>query len=162
MNPPNTLNKRGTLIGVIADTHGVLSEEALRALEGVSLIIHAGDIDEVKVLEALKQIAPVKAVRGNMDHGPGLDELPVSEVVQVGEQNLYILHDLGRLDIDPAAAGFHAVIYGHYHRPEKKVRRGVLYLNPGSASFPRMETPKSLALLRLHGEKIDTTFKNLE
>jgi putative phosphoesterase len=150
------------LVGVIADTHGVLSEQVVQALQGVSQIIHAGDVDEVEVLEQLGRIAPVSAVRGNMDHGPGLEELPATQVVQVGEKSIYVLHDLGTLEIDPAAAGIQLVIYGHYHRPERKQRNGVLYLNPGSASFPRMGTRKSLALLRLRDGTIESFFHYLD
>jgi putative phosphoesterase len=150
------------VVGVIADTHGKLSPSAVQALKGVELIIHAGDIDTTAVLEQLKRIAPVRAVRGNMDRGTSLPHLPTTDVVTVGEVHLYILHNLENLDINPAAAGFDAVIYGHSHRPENKCRNGVLFLNPGSASSPRKSTTPSLARLRIQGKNIRVDMINLE
>jgi putative phosphoesterase len=150
------------LVGVISDTHGHLSKEAAQALEGVSLIIHAGDMDQIEVLDQLAEIAPVSAVRGNMDYGPGLESLPTTQVDQVGETYIYTIHDLGKLDLDPAAAGFQVVVYGHYHRPEVRWRNGVLYLNPGSATSPRMGTQKSVALLHLNDGNIKTELVNLD
>ncbi|MEN8240886.1 MAG: metallophosphoesterase family protein [Chloroflexota bacterium] len=150
------------IVGVISDTHGHLSEQALNELAGVSLIIHAGDLDTLEVKQRLMELAPLDAVRGNMDRGPGLAELPRSEVSEVGGAMIYTIHDLAQLDLDPAAAGFQAVIYGHYHRPEVVERKGVLYLNPGSATFPRMGTSKSMARLYIRGGKIETELVNLE
>jgi putative phosphoesterase len=150
------------LVGVIADTHGKLSSDAVQALEGVGLIIHAGDIHTTSILDQLKQIAPVKAVRGNMDRGDGTRNLPTTEVVQVGEVQLYILHSLEALNIHPGAAGFDAVIYGHSHQPENKIRNNVLFLNPGSASFPRKGSKPSVARLQIQGKRIQVTLINLE
>jgi putative phosphoesterase len=149
-------------VGVISDTHGHLSEQATQALQGVSLIIHAGDLDQIEVLDQLEKIAPVSAVRGNMDYGPGLEKLPTTQVDQVGEVYIYTIHDLGKLDLDPAAAGFQVVVYGHYHRPEVRQRKGVLYLNPGSATSPRMGSAKSLALLHFNNGDIKTEFVPLD
>lgn len=139
------------IIGVISDTHGLLRPEAVSALKGVSQIIHAGDVDSPEILQALKTIAPVHVVRGNMDRGPWVHELPASLVVEVGECLLYVLHDLTHLDLNPADAGFHAVIYGHTHMPAIRERSGVLFLNPGSAGHGRNGTSESVALLRVRG-----------
>jgi putative phosphoesterase len=151
-----------TVVGVIADTHGKLSPGAIQALKGVELIIHAGDIDTNAVLEQLKRIAPVKAVRGNMDRRSGLPRFPTTEVVEVGEVRLYVLHNIEDLDINPKAAGFDAVIFGHSHQPENKDRSGVLFLNPGSASSPRRGTKPSLARLYIQGKNIQVEMINLK
>jgi putative phosphoesterase len=151
-----------TVVGVIADTHGELSPGAVQALNGVELIIHAGDIDTSAVFEQLKRIAPVKAVSGNMDQGTDLPRLPTTDVVEIGGASLYILHNLEDLDIDPAAAGVDVVIYGHSHQPENKDRAGVLFLNPGSASSPRNGARPSLARLRIQGKNIQVEMISLE
>ena len=140
------------LLGVISDTHSEISQDVLNSLKGISLIIHAGDIESPQDLERLKQIAPVKAVRGNMDIHDDVSKLPTTEVVQVGEVRIYVLHNLEDLNINPAAAGFQVVIYGHTHFPAIKERRGVLFLNPGSASFPRKGSAPSLVILHIQGE----------
>jgi len=135
------------LVGVISDTHGLMRPEALRALGGVERILHAGDVGNREVLDALQQIAPVTAVRGNTDRDAWASWLPKTAVVEVGPATLYLLHDLGELDLDPAAAGFAAVIYGHSHQPHTESRGGVLYLNPGSAGPRRFHLPVTLARL---------------
>jgi putative phosphoesterase len=134
-------------IGVIADTHGLLRPEAVKALKGVELIIHAGDIDDPRILRKLGRLAPVYAVRGNTDRGDWAADLPLTRVVEVGGVQLYVLHELFCLDLDPAAAGFAAVIYGHSHEPHLERKNGVLYLNPGSAGSRRFTLPVTLALL---------------
>jgi putative phosphoesterase len=136
-------------IGVIADTHGLLRPEALKALRGVELIIHAGDVGGPEILEALQALAPVYAVRGNTDRGDFGRSLPQAQVVPVGEVQLYVLHELFCLDLDPAAAGLAAVIFGHSHRPHLERKEGVLYLNPGSAGPRRFTLPVTLALLKV-------------
>ncbi|MBZ0157883.1 MAG: metallophosphatase family protein [Alphaproteobacteria bacterium] len=136
-------------LGAISDTHGLVRPEAVKALQGVSHILHAGDIGKPEVLESLRAIAPVTAVRGNVDRGPWAYALPVTEVVELGGMSLYILHNIQELDLDPAAAGFRAVIYGHSHMPAIEERNGVLFLNPGSAGPRRFRLPVSLALLRV-------------
>jgi len=136
-------------IGVIADTHGLLRPEALKALREVELIIHAGDVGGPEILEALQALAPVYAVRGNTDRGDFGRSLPQTQVVPVGEVQLYVLHELFCLDLDPAAAGLAAVIFGHSHRPHMERKDGVLYLNPGSAGPRRFTLPVTLALLNL-------------
>ncbi len=136
-------------IGVISDTHGLLRPEALAALRGVDLILHAGDLVTPEHLGALRNLAPALAVRGNMDAGAWARELPVTRVVTCGTRLIYMLHDLGQLDLDPATAGVQVVISGHTHRPCIETRDGVLYLNPGSAGPRRFNLPISLALLDL-------------
>lgn len=145
-------------LGVISDTHGLLRPQAVEALKGVSLIIHAGDIGSPEILENLDRIAPVRAVRGNTDRGEWARALPPSEVVEVGEVQLYVLHDLHTLDLDPQAAGFAAVIFGHSHRPHLERKNGVLYLNPGSAGPQRFTLPVSLAHLKVQGKSLQTEF----
>jgi putative phosphoesterase len=155
------INTQEHLVGVISDTHGWLSPQAIEALQGAELIIHAGDIDTFEVLRQLNQIAPVRAVCGNMDRGPWTKDLPKTDVVQVGETMLYVLHRLEDLEINPSAAGFHAVIYGHYHKPEIKIRNGILFLNPGSARYSRHDKYPSLALLRIQGLSLKAEIKSL-
>ena len=144
--------KDGYLIGVISDTHGHLRAEAAQALVGVDLIIHAGDIGKPEILEALGAIAPVRAVRGNMD-GYWAFGLPETEVVEIGDVLIYVLHDSFDLDLDPAAAGFVAVINGHTHKAAIENRKGVLYLNPGSAAS--FKSPATVALLRIRGTSVE-------
>ena len=134
-------------VGVISDTHGLLRPEALRALQGVELIIHAGDVGDAEILAELKKIAPVFAVRGNVDTQPWAEELPVTAVVEAGGTSLYVLHNLRELDLRPEVAGFAAVISGHTHQPVQESRSGVLYLNPGSAGPKRFNLPVSLAVV---------------
>jgi putative phosphoesterase len=145
---------RSRLIGVISDTHGLVRPEVLKAFQGVELIIHAGDVGAPGVLEALRAVAPVVAVRGNVDRGEWAQDLKNTEVVDVGEFRLYVLHNAHELDLDPSAAGFDVVISGHSHYPSRENRQGVLFLNPGSAGPRRFRLPVSLALLRLEGESL--------
>ncbi len=134
-------------IGVISDTHGILRPEAVRALQGVELIIHAGDVGDPAILAELKKIAPVFAVRGNVDTEPWARELPATAVVQANGASFYVLHNLQELDLKPQASGFAAVFSGHTHQPMQERRDGVLYLNPGSAGPKRFNLPISLALV---------------
>ena len=142
------------LVGVISDTHGLLRPAALEALHGCELIVHAGDVGKLEVLEGLRTVAPVMAVRGNVDREPWNEDLPATRVVQAGEVFLYVLHNLGALDVDPAGGGFRAVISGHSHQASIKERGGVLYLNPGSAGPRRFSLPISLALLHVRGHDL--------
>jgi putative phosphoesterase len=135
------------LLGIISDTHGLLRPEALDALREAELIIHAGDVGDPEILKQLKAIAPVFAVRGNVDTQPWAEELPLNTLVEASGTTLYVLHNLQHLDIKPEAAGVHAVISGHTHQPKQHDRGGVLYLNPGSAGPRRFHLPVSLALL---------------
>ena len=136
-------------IGIISDTHGLLRPEAQRALLGAQLIIHAGDVGAPEILTQLKNIAPVFAVRGNVDTQPWAQELPLSTVVETSGFNLYVLHNLQDLDLKPQAAGFDAVISGHTHQADQRHDAGVLYLNPGSAGPRRFHLPVTLALLEI-------------
>jgi putative phosphoesterase len=141
-------------VGVISDTHGLLRPQAVEALRGSELILHAGDVGDVDVLKQLRQIAPTLAVRGNVDTSAWANTLPTTDVIAVGELQVYMLHDLSALDLDPSAAGFAAVISGHTHRPKADVRNGVLYLNPGSAGPRRFSLPLAVARLHVEGKKL--------
>ena len=138
-----------TRVGLISDTHGLLREQAVRALAGSELILHAGDIGSPEILPRLRTIAPVVAVRGNIDRGPWASPLPVTAVAHAGPVSLYMLHQLEELDLDPAAAGFQIVVSGHSHKPSQMERSGVLYLNPGSAGPRRFSLPITVAVLDL-------------
>jgi putative phosphoesterase len=148
------------IIGVIADTHGLLRPEAGTALRGSDLIIHAGDIGRPEVLDELRLIAPVVAVRGNVDRGGWADALPERRLVEIGRFRLYLLHNLNELALDPGAAGLHAVVAGHSHRPRLEEKNGVLYFNPGSAGPRRFKLPVAVGRLtvadgKLRGEIIE-------
>lgn len=150
------------VLGIISDTHGLLRPEATDALEGCERIIHAGDVGKPEVLGRLRQVAPVVAVRGNVDHGAWAEALPPTEVVDLDGVLLYVLHDLAELDLDPVKAGFKAVITGHSHRPAVDMKDGVLYLNPGSAGPRRFTLPVSLARLYLRGGTLEARIVELE
>jgi len=137
------------IIGVISDTHGVMRPEALAALQGSDLILHAGDVGKPEVLAPLRAIAPTVAVRGNVDHGGWVDALPETDVIEAAGIRLYMLHVLAALDLDAKAAGFAAVISGHTHRASVEIKDGVLYLNPGSAGPRRFSLPATVARLRV-------------
>lgn len=143
-----------SLIGVISDTHGLLRPEALEALRKSDLIIHAGDIGKPEVIEALKSIAPVVAIRGNNDKDNWARRFPETAVVKVGKVRIYIIHDVKELEIDPAAAGFRVVISGHSHRPSVVERGGVLFLNPGSAGPRRFTLPVAIARLQVREKSV--------
>ncbi len=134
-------------MGVISDTHGLVREQALAALAGSDVIVHAGDIGSPDVIAQLERIAPTHAVRGNNDRDAWGSKLPLTKAVAVGDRRIYLLHEIAHLDVDPAASGFAAVIYGHSHRPVIEWRDGVLYLNPGSAGPRRFKLPIAVARL---------------
>ena len=137
------------LVGVISDTHGLLRPEALTALAGVEHILHAGDVGNSDILDTLREIAPITAIRGNIDlHGPCAD-LPSTEAIELGGCFLYMLHNLEDLDLNPSAAKIDVVLFGHSHKPSAAVKSGVLYLNPGSAGPRRFSLPVTVALLHL-------------
>ena len=159
--PENFQNKDRMVIGVIADTHGLLPPAAIKPLKGVNLIIHAGDVGNTEVLNKLRSIAPVVAVRGNMDMTEDLAELPETEAVEIGDLLVYVIHDIHKLDIAPAEAGFDAVIFGHLHYPSVTEQNGVLFLNPGSAAQPRRNFPASLALLHIQVNSLKTQIVNI-
>ncbi len=137
-------------IGLISDTHGLLRTEAVAALQGCAQIIHAGDIGKPQVLDGLRAIAPLEAIRGNIDTADWALELPERLDLRIGSLTLHVLHDLKQLDIDPLAAAVDVVIAGHSHKPKVERRDGVLYINPGSAGPRRFSLPISLALLELN------------
>src|SRR5579859_4903295 len=122
-----------TLLGVISDTHGLMRPQALAALAGTDLIIHAGDVGKPDVLDRLREVAPTFAVRGNVDHGAWADRLPATDIVEVADRLFYVVHNIADLDLDPPTAGFAGVVFGHSHQPAIETRGGVLYLNPGAA-----------------------------
>lgn len=151
-----------TRVGVVSDTHGLLRPAVLEKLQGVDHIIHAGDVDRPDILEALEKIAPTSTVRGNVDRGIWAQALPYTRTLELGGHILYVLHDLGQLNLDPAAAGFAAVIYGHSHQPAIEKKDGVLYLNPGSIGPRRFTLPISMARLRLHEEGVEAELIELD
>jgi uncharacterized protein len=142
-------------IGVISDTHGVLRPEAVKALRGVDLIIHAGDVGRSDILDDLRQTAPVFAVRGNTDYEAWAWNLPLTERVQVDRHLIFVLHDLHQLGLTPEVHGIAAVISGHSHQPVIEKKRGVLYLNPGSAGPRRFHLPVSVAVIRVTAHGLD-------
>ena len=143
-------------LGIISDTHGMLSRSALDALSGVDHILHAGDIGAPEVLQLLNAVAPVSAVRGNMDGGAWCKDLPYTDMVELDATTFYLLHDLNRLDLDPTAAGVRVVVHGHTHKAADKTHAGVMYFNPGSASRPGYPGgPLSLGILKITNGRID-------
>lgn len=148
------------LVGLISDTHGLLRPDALVALRGSDLIIHAGDVGRPEVLDRLRQVAPTFAVRGNIDTQAWAAALPMTEAVEAGPHLIWVLHDIAQLDLDPAV-GFAAVVYGHSHKPSIRTRDGVLYINPGSAGPRRFRLPVTVARLRLDGAAIHSEIVDL-
>lgn len=153
---------RPSRIGLISDTHGLLRPEALEALRDSELILHAGDVGKPEILTALRKLAPVTAVRGNVDKGDWAKSLPDSAVARAGDVLFYVLHDVHALDLNPAAAGFHVVVSGHSHQPGKFERDGVLYINPGSAGPRRFQLPVSVARLNLACTPFEVEFVELK
>lgn len=136
-------------IGILSDTHGLVRPEVEKALAGCDQILHAGDVGDKQVLRRLERIAPVVAVRGNMDSGSWSNSLPVKDMVEIEGVFFYILHDLHHLDLEPSAAGIHMVVSGHTHQPKIFKKDGVTYLNPGSAGHRRFDYPVSVAMVRI-------------
>ena len=148
-------------VGLISDTHGLLRPEALEALQGCDLIVHAGDIGDLKILEELRATPPLVAVRGNIDKAEWAAQLQITAVVQAGQKRIYVLHNIRDLDLDPAVANFDVVVSGHSHRPGKDVQSGVLYINPGSAGPRRSGLPVTIARLNLSEETWTVDFIDL-
>ena len=142
-------------IGVISDTHGLLRPEALDVLAGSDHIIHAGDIGEPAILDKLADIAPVTAVRGNVDHGMWAQKIPEIKVLEVGGVSIYVIHNLQELDLKPEAAGFSAVVYGHSHVAKQEITNGVLYFNPGSAGPKRFVLPVTVGKLLIRNQELE-------
>jgi len=149
-------------IGVISDTHGLLKPEVIKALETSDYILHAGDVGGPDVLEILQRLAPTRCVRGNMDGGSWSKKLPPSDMVELGGKFFYLVHDLNTLDIDPVSAGVAVVISGHTHRSALWQKQGVLYLNPGSASYARRGNPSSLAWIDISNDHISPRILSLK
>ena len=152
--PRSTSGRERLRVGLISDTHGLLRPEALAFLAGSDHIVHAGDICEPGVLDALAAIAPVTAVRGNNDRGAWAERLRDTELVQAGEVWLYAIHDRAQIDIDPVAAGVGVLVFGHSHQPSVEERDGVLYVNPGSAGPRRFRLPISVGELTVLGRSV--------
>jgi len=149
-------------VGLISDTHGLLRSEAVAFLRGSDVIVHAGDIGDANVLEELNALAPVTAVRGNNDKGPWARAIAESQVLQVGDVFIYVIHDLAELDLDPVAAGFQVVVSGHSHKPAVQTRDGVLYVNPGSAGPRRFSLPIAVAELEIAGLSVKANVVELK
>jgi putative phosphoesterase len=142
------------VIGVISDTHGLLRPEALAALAGVQHILHAGDVGDAEILDALREIAPMTAIRGNVDLWGACAELPATDVVELGGKLFYLVHSVHDLDIKPETAGVAVVVSGHSHKPGIEMRGGVMYLNPGSAGPRRFQLPVTVAVVEVVGETV--------
>lgn len=154
---------RNSVVGLISDTHGLLRPEALDLLRGSDVIVHAGDIGDPDILGELARLAPLTAIRGNIDKGPWAQSIPATQVLEVGESVLlYVLHNIDDLDLDPVAAGFHAVISGHSHKPGFQWKGGVLYVNPGSAGPRRFSLPVAVGRLLVDGGVVSVDLMELE
>ena len=156
------MTEKSVTLGVISDTHGLLRPEAVQALRGSDRILHAGDVGSPEILEALAKIAPVTAVRGNVDTDPWARALPATEVVEAGGVSIYMLHDLGQLNLNPEAALFRVVVYGHSHQPKIEEKNGVLYFNPGSAGPRRFHLPVSVGRLMIAAGSVRAEVVELE
>jgi uncharacterized protein len=154
--------ERPVILGVISDTHGLVRPEAVEALRGSERILHAGDVGAPEILEALAQIAPVTAIRGNVDTDVWARALPKTDVVEAGGVFIYILHDLAPLDLKLGVAGFRVVVYGHSHQPKIEEKNGVLYFNPGSAGPRRFHLPVSVGRLTIEAGKVRAELVELE
>jgi uncharacterized protein len=150
------------LIGLISDTHGLIRPQALAALKGVDLIIHAGDIGKPEVLHALKDIAPLVAIKGNVDRDTWAKSLPETKALKIGDTRIYLIHNVNELDFDPAARGYRVVISGHSHKPSVVSRDSVLFVNPGSAGPRRFKLPVAVGRLRLDGGHVKAEIVYLE
>ena len=148
-------------IGVISDTHSLLRPEAIAALRGSDRVLHAGDVGDPGILDRLRELAPVTAVRGNVDRGPWAAALPETELVEIEGLSIYLIHDLGQLDLKPEAAGIRVVIYGHSHQPKIEEKNGVLFFNPGSAGPRRFHLPVSLGKLEIEKRTVRNEIVNL-
>jgi putative phosphoesterase len=149
-------------IGLISDTHGLLREEALHALRGSELIVHAGDVGDPEILDRFRELAPVVAVRGNVDTAEWAAALPITAIAEAGSVQIYVLHDVKALDLDPAKAGFNIVVSGHSHKPGRSERSGILYINPGSAGPRRFQLPITVARLDVGKTPWTVDFVDLE
>jgi uncharacterized protein len=143
------------VIGLISDTHGLIRPEAIEALQGVDLVVHAGDIGKPEVLNALKAIGPLVAIKGNNDIGAWASILPDTRLVQTANMKLYVIHNVKELDCEPAAEGYAVVISGHSHKPSVLTRNGVLFVNPGSAGPRRFKLPVAVGKLFIQNQRVN-------
>jgi putative phosphoesterase len=150
------------LVGVISDTHGLLRPEALVALAEAEHILHAGDVGKIEILDELRRIAPVTAIRGNVDVSGECAKLPPTEMVELGGRFFYLVHSVHDLDLDPKAAGVDVVVSGHSHKPGVERKKGILYLNPGSAGPRRFDLPVSVAFVTVSENGIDARIVDLQ
>lgn len=150
------------IIGLISDTHGLIRDQALKALQGSDVIFHAGDVGSPEIIKTLEEIAPVYAVRGNTDRGIWAQSLSMTQMVDMGRKTFYVIHDLETLGIDPASAGVDVVIYGHSHIPKAERHRGILYFNPGSAGPRRFRLPVCLGKIKIAEEQLNTEWIDLK
>jgi len=141
-------------VGVISDTHGLLRPEAVAALRGSDYIIHAGDIGDASILKTLAEVAPVTAIRGNVDREAWARKIFSTNVLEAGGISIYVLHNIQELDLEPEAAGFGVVVYGHSHVPKQETKNGVLYFNPGSAGPRRFRLPVTMGRLKIQGGRV--------
>ncbi|MBB5331469.1 metallophosphoesterase family protein [Tunturiibacter gelidoferens] len=148
------------LIGVISDTHGLMRPEALTALRGVEHILHAGDVGDIAILDALREIAPLTAIRGNVDSSGACAELPATDVVELGGSLFYLVHSVHDLDINPKAAGVAMVVSGHSHKASVTVKDGVVYFNPGSAGPRRFSLPITVGFVTVE-DGVEASVKEL-
>jgi len=149
-------------IGVISDTHGKIKEKAFEALKGSNIVVHAGDIGNKDILDNLEDIAPVYAVRGNIDRDSWGKSLPLTQMIEVEGKLIYVIHDINMMDLDAKAAGIDIVIYGHSHNPKKEERKGILYFNPGSAGPKRFNLPICLGRIGIKDGIIEADWIDLE
>ena len=150
------------IVGVISDTHGLLRPDALHALKNSDVIVHAGDIGAHEILLKLEKVAPVTAIRGNIDHAPWTRKIPLTNVLDVDSRLIYVVHNLAELDLNPEAAGIAAVVYGHSHVAKQEVKNGVLYFNPGSAGPRRFRLPVTVGRLIVSNGRITGEIVELE
>ena len=148
-------------VGVISDTHGLLRPEAIVAMRGFDHILHAGDIGNPAILDQLRRLAPLTAIRGNIDRSGPCALLPATEWIELAGHKLYMLHDINELDRNPAAAGLAAIISGHSHKPSIRWREGVLYFNPGSAGPRRFKLPISVGILEIEDRGMEPGIVNI-
>ena len=157
----NIQTQKNYLIGIISDTHGRLPQAAAKVFQKVDLIIHAGDIGDPEIIAALKKIAPIVAVRGNMDMGTWTDRLHRTETIAIADKRVHVIHEFHNLNPKANDNQYHVVIYGHTHRPQVDKQQGVLYVNPGSAVQPRYGYPPSVALLEINGDTLKARLVDL-
>ena len=148
-------------VGLISDTHGLVRDEAVEVLKGCQHILHAGDIDIPDVLVKLRKLAPMTVVRGNNDRGSWAEAIPAYDVVEFGSVSVYLRHDESELDVDPRAAGFRVMLFGHSHKPRVETRDGVLYVNPGSAGPRRFKLPVAVGELLITGDQVEARIVTL-